>query len=68
MSDEMLQAWRQGGEMTIRCNHEHPQFRQDGNTLIFQAPKDDVHVTCAIKIKARDGRTYRRSFFFTQGK
>lgn len=68
LSNEMLQAWRQGGEMTIRCNHEHPQFRQDGNTLIFQAPKDDVHVTCAIKIKARDGRTYRRSFFFTQGK
>lgn len=68
LSSEMLQAWRQGGEMTIRCNHEHPQFRLDGNTLIFQAPKDDVHVTCAIKIKARDGRTYRRSFFFTQGK
>ncbi|MBO7435757.1 polysaccharide deacetylase family protein [bacterium] len=68
LSDELLQAWRQGGEMTIRCNHEHPQFRQDGNTLIFRAPKDDARVTCAIKIKARDGRTYRRSFFFTQGK
>lgn len=68
LSDEMLQAWRQGGEMTIRCNHEHPQFRLDGNTLVFQAPRNDAHVTCAIKIKARDGRTYRRSFFFTQGK
>ena len=67
LSPEMFAAWRQGGEMNIRCNHEHPQFRQEDRTLVFQAPKDDFRVTCAVKIKDRFGRTFRRSFFFTQG-
>ena len=66
LSDKLINAWKQGGELTVRCNHEYPQFRQEGRTLIFKAPKDDIRVTCYLKVKARDGRTYRRSFFFTR--
>ena len=66
LSDELLNAWKQGGELTVRCNKEYPQFRQEGRTLVFKAPKDDIRVTCYLKVKARDGRTYRKSFFFTR--
>lgn len=66
LGNDIYNAWKQGGELTLRCNKEYPQFRQDGKTLIFKAPKDDIRVTCFIKVKAKDGRTYRRSFFFTK--